>query len=166
GGDAAAALAQGVLLGGYQFLQYKSDAKPSKLRRVVVLGRGGTRIDNGLARGETISAAVLWARDLVNTPSGEKSPAQFARAAQKLLRDKGVKVEVLDPPALKKEKLGGVLGVGQGSNQSPRMVKMTYSPTGAKGKVALVGKGVVFDSGGLSLKTASGMETMKTDMSG
>jgi leucyl aminopeptidase len=165
-GDAATALAEGVLLGGYQFLQYKSDAKPSKLRRVVVLGRGGNRIDNGLTRGQTISNAVLWARDLVNTPSGEKSPAQFARAAQKLLRDKGVKVEVLDPAALKKEKLGGLLGVGQGSHQSPRLVKMTYSPASAKGKVALVGKGVVFDSGGLSLKTASGMETMKTDMSG
>jgi leucyl aminopeptidase len=162
----ATALAEGILLGGYQFLQYKSDAKPSKLRRVLVLGRGGARVDAALERGATVSAAVIWARDLVNTPSGEKSPAAFARAAQKLLRDKGVKVEVLDVPALKKEKLGGLLGVGQGSNQSPRLVKMTYSPAGAKGKVALVGKGVVFDSGGLSIKTASGMETMKTDMSG
>jgi leucyl aminopeptidase len=164
--DAAQALAEGVLLGGYQYLEYKSDAKPSKLRRVVVLGRGGAKVDAALARGAAISTAVVWARDLVNTPSGAKSPASFARAAQTLLRGKNVKVEVLDVAAMKKAKLGGVLGVGQGSNQSPRLVKMTYSPPGAKGKVALVGKGVVFDSGGLSLKTASGMETMKTDMSG
>jgi leucyl aminopeptidase len=162
----AQAIAEGVLLGGYQFLEYKSDAKPSKLRRVQVLGRGGARIDAALARGATVAAAVAWARDLVNTPSGEKSPATFARAAQTLLRGKGVKVEVLDVAAARKAKLGGLLGVGQGSHQAPRMVKMTYSPPGAKGKVALVGKGVVFDSGGLSLKTASGMETMKTDMSG
>jgi leucyl aminopeptidase len=164
--DAAQALAEGVLLGGYQYLEYKSDAKPSKLRRVVVLGRGGAKVDAALERGAAVGAAVMWARDLVNTPSGEKSPAAFARAAQTLLRGKNVKVEVLDVAALKKARLGGVLGVGQGSNQSPRLVKMTYSPPGAKGKVALVGKGVVFDSGGLSLKTASGMETMKTDMSG
>jgi leucyl aminopeptidase len=164
--DVAQAIAEGVSLGGYQYLTYKSDAKPSKLRRVVVLGKGGAKVDAALERGAAVSAAVAWARDLVNTPSGEKSPAAFARAAQTLLRDKNVKVEVLDVPALKKAKLGGVLGVGQGSNQTPRLVKMTYSPPGAKGKVALVGKGVVFDSGGLSLKTASGMETMKTDMSG
>jgi leucyl aminopeptidase len=162
----AQAIAEGVSLGGYQFLQYKSDAKPSKLRRVQVLGRGGGRVESGLERGATIGAAVTWARDLVNTPPGEKSPAAFARAAQTLLRGKGVKVEVLDVAAAKKAKLGGLVGVGQGSNQPPRMVKMTYAPQGAKGKVALVGKGVVFDSGGLSIKTASGMETMKTDMSG
>ncbi len=162
----AQAIAEGFALGSYQYLPYKSDGKPTKLKRVIVLGRGGAKVEAGLTRGSTVSDAVMWARDLVNTPSGEKSPAAFARAAKTLLTGKGVKVEVLDVAALKKAKLGGVLGVGQGSEQSPRMVKMTYSPAGAKGKVALVGKGVVFDSGGLSLKTASGMETMKTDMSG
>jgi leucyl aminopeptidase len=162
----AQAIAEGFALGGYQYLPYKTDGKATKLKRVIVLGRGGAKVEAGLNRGRTISEAVMWARDMVNTPSGAKSPAAFARAAKTLLTGKGVKVEVLDVPALKKAKLGGVLGVGQGSEQSPRLVKMTYSPAGAKGKVALVGKGVVFDSGGLSLKTASGMETMKTDMGG
>jgi leucyl aminopeptidase len=77
-----------------------------------------------------------------------------------------VRVEVLDVAAMRRQRLGGVLGVGQGSKQPPRLVKMTYSPPGARGTIALVGKGVVFDSGGLSLKTGAGMETMKTDMGG
>lgn len=162
----AQALAEGVLLGGYQFLEYKSDAKPSKLEQVIVLGRGGTSLQRALDRGALVSAAVTWARDLVNRPSAQKSPVEFAHAAQTLLRGKGVKVEILDVAAMAKERLGGILGVGQGSRQEPRLVKITYTPTGARGTIALVGKGVVFDSGGLSIKTASGMETMKTDMSG
>jgi len=103
---------------------------------------------------------------MVNEPSGAKSPAAFAKAAKKLLSGKGVTVKVLNETELKAERLGGVLGVGQGSANPPRLVKATYSPQSKKGFVALVGKGVVFDSGGLSLKTSSGMETMKTDMSG
>jgi leucyl aminopeptidase len=123
-------------------------------------------VKKGVARGEAVSAAVAWARDMVNTPARELSPDQFAKAAQQLLRGKNVKVEVLDVAAMKRQRLGGVLGVGQGSKQPPRLVKMTYAPPRAKGSLALVGKGVVFDSGGLSLKTGSGMETMKTDMGG
>jgi leucyl aminopeptidase len=104
---------------------------------------------------------------MVNTPSKEKSPADMVTAARRLLRGRGVTVQVLDVKQLEAQRMGGVLGVGQGSEQSPRFLKMTYAPSGARGKaLALVGKGVVFDSGGLSLKTAGGMETMKTDMSG
>ncbi len=109
---------------------------------------------------------MFWARDMVNTPARELAPDRFAKEAQHLLRGRNVRVEVLDVAALKKERLGGVLGVGQGSKQPPRLVKMTYAPRGARGSIALVGKGVVFDSGGLSIKTGSGMETMKTDMAG
>ena len=114
----------------------------------------------------TVSNAVIWARDMVNEPSGAKSPAAFADAAKKLLRGKGVTVKVLDVAQMTKEALGGVLGVGQGSNQPPRFVKVTYNPAGSRGALALVGKGVVFDSGGLSIKPAGGMEQMKTDMGG
>jgi leucyl aminopeptidase len=162
----AQAIAEGFALGGYQYLEYKSDAKPSKLEEVVVVGRGGARVSAALERGRVISDAVVWARDAVNTPAKEKPPATFAKSAQTLLRGKGVKVEVLEGAALTRERLGGVLGVGQGSDNPPRMVKMTYAPPGARGTVALVGKGVVFDSGGLSIKPAGGMETMKTDMGG
>lgn len=163
--EAAQAVVEGVLLGGYEYLEYKSDPKPSKLKRVSLLGRSGA-LRRGMDRGTSVGTAVIWARDIVNTPARDLSPAEFARAAQRLLRGKGVKVEVLDVPALKRERLGGVIGVGMGSEQPPRLVKMTYAPTKSNATLALVGKGVIFDSGGLSLKPAGGMETMKTDMAG
>jgi leucyl aminopeptidase len=163
---AAQALAEGFVLGSYQFLKYKGNSDATRLSKVVVVGRANTRVEAALDRGATVSAAVTWARDMVNEPSGAKSPAAFADAAKKLLRGKGVTVKVMSEAELKAEGLGGVVGVGQGSGNPPRLVKATYSPPGKKGSVAFVGKGVVFDSGGLSLKTSSGMETMKTDMSG
>jgi leucyl aminopeptidase len=165
--DAAQALAEGFVLGGYQYLEYKGDASPSKLKKVTVIGAGGADVRNAVSRGAAIADAVIWARDMVNTPSKEKSPADMVAAARRLLRGRGISVQVFEGARLEAERLGGVLGVGQGSEQTPRFLKMTYAPRGARGKaLALVGKGVVFDSGGLSLKTASGMETMKTDMSG
>jgi leucyl aminopeptidase len=163
---AAQALAEGVLLGAYQFLEYKSQATPSALRRVNVLDRRA-EVGRGLERGTVVANAVIWARDIVNEPSGSKSPAEFAAAARRLLARSGVSVQVLTEAQIRAERLGGVLGVGQGSARPPRFLKLTYTPAGrALGHLALVGKGVVFDSGGLSLKPANGMETMKTDMSG
>ncbi len=164
--DAAQAVAEGFVLGSYQFVKYKAERDVSKLKKVIIVGRSSARVDAALERGATISDAVTWARDMVNEPSGAKSPAAFASAARKLLRGKGVTIKVMTEAELKAEGLGGVVGVGQGSANPPRLVKATYSPPRAKGFVALVGKGVVFDSGGLSIKTSSGMETMKTDMSG
>jgi leucyl aminopeptidase len=165
--DAAQALAEGLVLGGYQYLDYKGDATPSKLKKVMVVAGGGAATREAVARGAAIGEAVAWARDMVNTPSKEKSPTDMAGAARKLLRGTGVTVQVLDVKQLQTQRMGGVLGVGQGSEQPPRFLKMTYAPSGARGRpLALVGKGVVFDSGGLSLKTPGGMETMKTDMSG
>jgi leucyl aminopeptidase len=162
----AQALAEGFVLGSYQFLKYKANGDATQLAEVIVVGRASARVEAALDRGATVASAVTWARDMVNEPSGAKSPAAFADAARKLLRGKGVTVKVMTPAELKAEGLGGVLGVGQGSANPPRLVKATYAPSGANGFVALVGKGVVFDSGGLSIKTSSGMETMKTDMSG
>jgi leucyl aminopeptidase len=166
--DAAVqAVAEGVLLGGYEFVEFKSaPGDRPKLAHVTVLGGAGAGAKRALARAEAVAEAVCWARDMVNTPAADLSPARFARQAQTLLRGRDVKVEVLDVAALKRARCGGILGVGQGSEQPPRLVKMTYSPRGARGTVALVGKGVVFDSGGLSIKTGAGMETMKTDMAG
>jgi leucyl aminopeptidase len=164
--EGAQALAEGVALGGYQFLRYKADAKPSKLAEVVLLTRGAVAMRHALERATAIAAAVAWARDLVNEPSIAKSPADVADAIRKLLRGTGVKVQVWSGDRLEREELGGIVGVGQGSERAPRLVRLEYAPPGARATVAFVGKGVVFDSGGLSLKTASGMETMKTDMSG
>jgi leucyl aminopeptidase len=163
---AAQALAEGVNLGGYQFLKYKADAGASKLARVVVLGRTGAKVKAGLERGSRIAGAVKWARDLVNEPAGAKSPEEVANLARQVARSSGLKYKVFVGEQLVRERMGGVIGVGEGSDRPPRFVRLAYEPAGAKGTLALVGKGVVFDSGGLSIKTASGMETMKTDMSG
>jgi len=167
-GAAAQALAEGFALGSYRFLTYKTDGERSKLARVVVASPGGAAARDGLARGKTVAEAVSWARDMVNEPSGAKSPAEFAAAARRLLAGTGVTVTVMSEAQLRAQKMGGVLGVGQGSVRPPRFVRAAYTPRGTtkRGTLALVGKGVVFDSGGLSLKTSSGMETMKTDMSG
>ena len=165
-GDAAQALAEGIALGAYQFLTYKSDAKPSLLSRVQVLGRANTNVRDGLARGVRIAQAVEWARALVNEPAEAKSPETVVKVARALARANGLTVRVWSGEQLHRERLGGVLGVGAGSDRPPRFLRLAYEPRGARSTLALVGKGVVFDSGGLSLKTAGGMETMKTDMSG
>lgn len=165
---AAQAFAEGVLLGAYQFLEYKSKSEPTKLRRVVIVSDGAvSELRRGIERGNLVAHAAIWARDIVNEPSASKAPADFASMTRRLLTGKGVTVSVLTEAQLRAQRLGGVIGVGQGSSRPPRLVKISYTPTGrSRGHVALVGKGVVFDSGGLSLKTSGGMETMKTDMSG
>jgi leucyl aminopeptidase len=110
------AIAEGVLLGSYSFDEYRATKKATKLRGVTLLVDGGTAaVKKGVARGEVVAGAVAWARDMVNTPARELSPDQFAKAAQQLLRGKNVKVEVFDVAALKRQKLGGIRGVGQGS---------------------------------------------------
>jgi leucyl aminopeptidase len=163
---AAQALVEGIALGGYKFLPYKADAKASKLESVKLVARGGAHIRSAVDRGARVAQAVTWARDLVNEPAEAKSPEAVAAQAKRLAAANGLKVQVLSGAQLEKARLGGVIGVGKGSERSPRFVKLSYEPDGAKSTLALVGKGVVFDSGGLSIKTASGMETMKTDMSG
>jgi leucyl aminopeptidase len=163
---AAQALAEGVGLGAYKFLRYKSDAKPSRLSTVVVVTRGGARVRAALERGTRVAEAVAWARDLINEPAAAKSPADIVALARGLARTAGLKVKVFTGDQLVRERMGGVLGVGEGSERPPQFLRLEYAPAGARATVAFVGKGVVFDSGGLSLKTAGGMETMKTDMSG
>lgn len=163
---AGQALAEGVLLGAYQYLDFKSKGAANALERVVVLAPGA-EVKRGIARGSAVAGAVVWARDLINVPADAKSPEEFVAAARRLLSGTGVTVRVMDERKLAEERMGGVLGVGKGSERPPRFMKITYAPTGRpRGHVAFVGKGVVFDSGGLSLKPAGGMETMKTDMSG
>ncbi|HET9728356.1 MAG TPA: leucyl aminopeptidase, partial [Acidimicrobiia bacterium] len=163
---AAQALAEGIVLGSYQFLRYKSSAKPSRLTRVQIVGPSSTATRAAAARGVAIAGAVCWARDLVNEPAAAKSPGDIAEIARKVARSSGLKVKVFTGEQLARERFGGVVGVGKGSERPPYFVRLEYAPAGARHTVAFVGKGVVFDSGGLSIKTAAGMETMKTDMSG
>jgi leucyl aminopeptidase len=112
------------------------------------------------------TAATILARNLVNTPPGHLPPEAMANAARAELKDLPVKVSVWDMARLQKEGMGGIVGVGQGSSNPPRLVVLEYKPKPARQHLAFVGKGITFDSGGLSLKTAKGMETMKCDMAG
>jgi leucyl aminopeptidase len=164
---AAQAAAEGALLGTYRFGRYKKDAKEPALQTVSLVAKGGKRVRDAVDRGAAVAGAVMMARDLVNTPAGDLTPPMFADLALQVGRDAGLKVEVLDEKKAEKAGLGGLLGVGKGSDNPPRMVKLTYMPAGrSRGHVALVGKGITFDSGGLSIKPGEGMMTMKIDMAG
>ena len=169
--DAVQAAAEGLLLGSYRFDRYRTTAKdlPKPLREVTVLG--GARADAkaaraALERGRIVAEAVNWARDLVNTPAGDMPPAQIAREAQKMAREVGLPCKVWSEAELKKGGFGGILGVGAGSVNPPRLIELTYRGAGRAVPIALTGKGIAFDSGGLSIKDAKNMETMKDDMGG
>lgn len=164
---AAEALAQGLVLGTYRFSGYKAEPTGTKLEAITVVGKGGAKVAAAVERGRQIARAMVLVRDLVNTPGGDLTPVAFAKRAVAEGEAAGLTVEVMDEAAIRKAKLGGLLGVNRGSHQEPRFVTLTHTPAGpVKGKVALVGKGVTFDSGGLSIKTNAGMEWMKTDMAG
>jgi leucyl aminopeptidase len=167
GTAARQALAEGIRLGCYKFLRYKSKGKPVKLSRVDVGGGVGARNQAALDLGNAVADGQTLARDLVNEPGGTLTAPEFAKRAAAVGRAAGLVVKVWDEAAIKKGRLGGLLGVNRGSDLPPRFVELTYRPKGkAKGTVALVGKGIVFDAGGLSIKTGQGMMTMKCDMGG
>ena len=162
----AQAIAEGVRLGAYQYTAFKSDPKPSRLSRLVVVGGGGQRVQGAIDRGLAIAEAACWVRDLVNEPGGSLTPTKLATEAVRAGERAGFEVEVWDEKEIRKQKLGGVLGVNRGSAQAPRFLHLRYDPPGAKATLALVGKGVTFDSGGLSLKPGDAMVGMKGDMGG
>jgi leucyl aminopeptidase len=172
--EAAEAVVEGIALAAYQFTAYKGEAKPSRLQRVSVVGEEVSQLGAGAARGARIAEAVSMARDLVNEPAGAMTPRRLADVARDLADRHGLAVTVLDEVAIISEGLGGLAGVAQGSEEPPRLIELVYQPSapapgvgdGHVPTVALVGKGITFDSGGLSIKTADGMMTMKTDMSG
>lgn len=170
-GDAAQALAEAVLLGTYRFDRYRSEPRPGRrhLREVLVAVGGAPKqeVTAGLLRGERTAKATNFARDLVNEPAGILTPPRMAEVARDAAKQAGIDVKVFGPDEMRPMGMGGVLGVAQGSRHPPCMIQLTYRPQAkAQRKVALLGKGLTFDSGGLSLKTADGMETMKCDMAG
>jgi leucyl aminopeptidase len=171
----AQAVAEGAVLATYRFVGHKSEDDGGQIERLVLLGVGmdadaGRR---GIARGTRIARAVSLARDLINEPPTSMTPSRLAQIAEDELGSRQeVTLEVWDEQRIGDERLGGLLGVARGSAEPPRLIRATYEPTdplmvdGRIPHVVLVGKGITFDSGGLSLKTPGGMETMKTDMSG
>lgn len=169
----AGAIAEGALLGAYSFDAYKENAKDPKngkapLAEVALLG--GKPRDKAykaaVERALAVTEELNRARDLVNTPPNDLYPEAFAAVAQAAAKEHGLKVQVLDEKALLKGGYGGILGVGGGSAAAPRLVKLSYTSSKAKKHLALVGKGITYDSGGISLKPAGHNETMKCDMSG
>jgi leucyl aminopeptidase len=166
GPDLAQAVAEGVALGAYRYDELKSSATPHALERLVLLAGGGKRIQDSLERGLGIAAAVCVARDLVNEPGGSLTPRRFAQVVERLGNQHGFEVEVWDDKRIKGEKLGGLLGVNRGSQQPARFLALRHEPERARSTLALVGKGITFDSGGLSIKPSEGMIGMKGDMGG
>jgi leucyl aminopeptidase len=167
--EAVQAAAEGLGLGAYRFDRYKSKNEHKRLSKITVLG--GARVDARPAReavrhAEVLVDAVGWARDLVNTPAGDLSPAQLGREAQKMAKAEGLRCKVWTDVELKKRGFGGIVGVGKGSVNPPRLIELTYTGAGSARPIALTGKGIAFDSGGLSIKDAKGMESMKIDMGG
>ena len=180
GGDdrlAAHAFSEGMLLGGYRFDRYKakpidqdSQQKP-KLKKITALVSGGAtkrkhEVSEGLRRGQVYAEAANWARDMVNTPAIDATPSFLASEARKMAALHGLKCRIWTKADLAKGGFGGILGVGSGSANDPRLIELEYRGGGREAPIALTGKGVTFDSGGLSIKPAEGMEWMKADMGG
>jgi leucyl aminopeptidase len=159
------AVAEAMGFASYRFSR-RSDDTPPALARVDLVVDAPKRVRPAVDAANVVTAAVHLARDLANNPSLEKSPAWLANRARKLGEAAGLTVTVRDEKAMAAERFGGVLAVGRGSSRPPRFVEMTWSPRGAKRHVVLVGKGITFDSGGLSLKPPDAMPGMKTDMAG
>jgi leucyl aminopeptidase len=159
---AAEAVAYAFVLGQYKYGKYLSKPKPSQTSELVLVGADAGDIEHG----KSVAAGVAMARDLINEPAGGKKPEVLAEIATTMAGELGIDIKVYDEDEIEAERFGGLRAVSLGATNPPRMVVMNYRPDGATKTLTLVGKGIVFDSGGLSIKPAAGMETMKTDMSG
>jgi leucyl aminopeptidase len=163
-------IAEAAILGLYRFRKYQTAKADDKANPelLILIGAQGAKTAQALQTAAVRSQAVILARNWVNTPPSDLSPAVFVAEAKKALKGiAGLSLKVLDAKACQRLGMGGLIGVGRGSDMPPAFIHITYKPWGkAKAKVALVGKGVTFDSGGLSLKPAGSMEDMKCDMSG
>jgi len=172
--EVAQALVEGISLGSYRLMKYltSDDSGAPRLRSVdVLVARAATHeAQGGLQTGRVRAEAVNLARDIVNEPAIVVTPMKMAEVARRIAQECHLEIKVLEKSDLVRMGMGAILGVAAGSNQPPCVIHLTYRPQdGRRGRVprlALVGKGLTFDSGGLSLKTASGMETMKLDKAG
>ncbi|MBI1858314.1 MAG: leucyl aminopeptidase [Candidatus Melainabacteria bacterium] len=166
------AAVEAAKLSTYEFLQCKSDPKPKyNIDELQVVSDSPHPLNvteqKGIELGEIFADAQILARDLVNTPADDLTPADLADRAKEIARSAGLNdIEIFGPREIERHNMGGVLAVSKGSDKEPRFIVIRYRPEGAKEHIALVGKGVTFDAGGLSLKTPEGMMDMKCDMGG
>lgn len=165
---------QGVITSHFELDKYKTKEKNDKaINSVTVFVEGAKPADlkNGIARGQAIGDSINFARELANEPPNILHPSEMARRAQEMAKEVGIKCEVLDEARMEKLGMGSLLSVSKGSEQPAKLIVLRYTPNGKnsakKGDLlALVGKGITFDTGGISLKPGEGMEAMKYDMSG
>ena len=169
--DRTAAVVEGVVLGTYKFDRYINEAsqKAHPPEEVVISSSlPAAALKEGIRLGTITSTATILARDLVTEPAGVMTPTEMAKRASAVARAKGLGIKILEKKDLERLGMGAFLGVNAGSDEPPKLIHLTYRPKGVKPKkrVALVGKGITFDSGGLNLKPTGSIETMKCDMSG
>jgi leucyl aminopeptidase len=162
----AGAVALGALLGGYAFRRYRTTGLTTDAELTLLTSLPADQADPVAERAQVLADAVTLVRDLVNTGPSDLVPATFAAEAERVAAACGLDIEVLDEHQLAEGGYGGILGVGQGSVHPPRLVRLAYTHPDATRTLALVGKGITFDSGGLSLKPPKSMEWMKSDMGG
>lgn len=168
GDEQLGAVLEGAALGSYAFTAYREASKSATKTPVATIEVLGSSADGDqfVARATAVAEAVALVKDLVNTPPLDLYPETLAEAARSNAQGLPVDVTVWDEKQLAADGFGGILGVGQGSTRPPRLVKVTYDPAGSTAHLALVGKGITFDTGGLSLKPPTGMVGMKYDMTG
>ena len=162
------ALAEGILLGSYRLDGYRTDGDRAPLEQVVAVARprGGAGLADDLRRGEISGRATNLARRLVDSPALDMTPAAFADEARRVARRLGLDVKVHSARELQREGFGGIVGVGRASENAPRLVELSYRGDGRTRPIAITGKGITFDSGGLDLKNEDDMAWMKSDMAG
>ena len=167
-GNMLEALLEGAFLGNHRFDKYKKEKKLTPLKSVAILTtRNDAKKYSALVRKvKAICAGTLLAREWVSTPSNDKRPGAFSRMLVREARKANLKTRVFTDKDLRQGKYGAILAVGEGSQDKPRLVELVYAPRGAKKTIALIGKGVTFDTGGINLKPSGGIEDMKIDMSG
>ena len=163
-------IAEAILLASYQFNTYKEQKKKNILEDIYLIaedGRDATKAQKGIEKAEMVIDGVTVARDLVNTPGQDMKPTRLAQTAEKIAKmSSNIKVRVYNREQIEKKNMNAFLAVAQGADSEPRLIHLIYKPEKSKKCIAVVGKGVTFDSGGLSIKPAQYMETMKCDMAG
>lgn len=170
--DTGQAVTEGALLSLYKFEQYKTEKNNNKkkLSELILLTENEKNVKNmknSIKIAKKISKAVCFARDLINHPGNTATPTYLAEQARKMAKEFKIKCKILNRPDMEKLGMGGLLGVAKGSHQPPKFIILKYQGTKKnKAPVVLVGKGLTFDTGGISIKPSRGMEEMKTDMSG
>ena len=167
--DAVQAMTEGALLGLYAFRRHitKKENNFGEIKEFTIVGKEKRQMEKAIAKGKILAEAANWARDMVNEPSNFMTPGDMAEAARQLAKKYGLKVEVFEREKMKELGMGGLLGVSQGSQQPPKFIILSYKGRESKEvDMALVGKGITFDSGGIHIKPSENMDDMKGDMAG